>query len=415
MIGSTHLAVPSTAMRPCLLALVVVFCSSVRAQPLVPWAVGQTRGGIPIVAVGAPGAPWGVVQLHVRLAVGDLTAAERLSLAPALEALADGALAGRARAISADVAEAGGTTRRRIGTDQAVIAEGAPMDRFEILLRSLDERLRARGRLLPAARRVDDEPTADLPLDPRALALALPGHPGALPASGGSADAAILRAVLDKLMRRDRVVLSVVGPLPATELLGLVLRIVGAPLPPGPAPSTVPVLLATGTRLAESALEGDAPGSSSTLWLVAPGRGGPGASPEARAARSVLARLVGGRTEGTDAVNAIALDVDSARPSGIARAEAARLQALLEVARTPPPADVVERLRTLERAQRLQALTDPAAIADALGRALLAGDAGLVDKEIAALGAVTPEAVAAAARAAAAGPRIVARTLGSAR
>lgn len=283
------------------------------------------------------------------------------------------------------------------------------MERFDMLLKLVDERLRARARMLPATRRVDVEPTADPTMDPRALALALPGHPTALPAAGGAAETPAIRAVLDQLLRRDRVVLAVVGPDDPTALLTRVLRLVAAPLPPGTTTAVTMPPIGAGTRLIEASGER----TSSTLWIVGPGRGSPGASPEQRAARAVLARMLGGRVEATDAVYAIALDVDAPRPSGIARAERRRLQAFLDVARTPPPADVVDRLRTQERADRLQRLTDPAAIADALGRALLAGDAGLVDKELAALANVTPDAVAKEARAANEGPRVVARTLGA--
>lgn len=409
MIGSSQPRVLSRPMR--FLALLLLFAAPLHAQVL-PWAVGQTRGGIPVVAVGAPASPWGVVQLHVRLSAGDLSPAERQSVDAALTALADGAMAGRPRPASADAADVGGKTTRRIGADHAVLSEGAPMERFDLLLKLVDERLRARARILPATRRVDTEPTADPALDPRALALALPGHPTALPASGATGpgvEAPAIRAVLDQLLRRDRIVLAVVGPEEPTALLARVLRLVAAPLPPGNNAPLAPPAIGPGTRLIEAT--GDR--TASTLWMVGPGRGAPGASPEQRAARAVLARMLGGRVEGTDAVYAIALDVDAPRPSGIARAERKRLQALVDVARSAPPAEVVERLRTQERADRLKRLTDPAAIADALGRALLAGDAGLVDKELAALATVTPDAVAREARLAGEGPRIVARTLGA--
>lgn len=390
------------------------------SSELLPWAVGQTRGGIPVVAVGAPGSPWAVVQLHGRVDVGDMPADERRSLEAMAQALADGAQAGRQRPIAADVVEAGGISRTRVDADAFVIADGAPMERLDVLLRALDERLRGRARLLPATRRVDREPTADPAIAADALGLAAPGDPIALPTSGGSTEPGALRAVADRVLRRDRLAIAVVGPLPAPELLTLVLRQIGAPLPPGPArPAAAPPDLAgrpglaDGTRLAEVRADGTEPVGSAraTLWLVGPGRGAPGASPADRAARAVLARLAGGQSAGTGALFAIAVDVDSPRSGAIARAEGAALRQLLDVAAVPPPEDVVVTARTQERAARLERLKDPNAVADALGRALLAGDAGLVEKELAALLEVTPAAVAGAAAAAAAGPRVVVRSV----
>lgn len=388
---------------------------------VLPWAVGQTRGGIPVVAIGAPGSPWAVVQLHGRIDLGDMPPDERRSLTAMAEALADGALAGRPRPIGQDVTDAGGTSRARVDADTFVIADGAPMERLDALLRALDERLRGRARLQPATRRVEIEPTADPAIPADALALAAPGDPIALPTTGGSTEPAALRAVADRALRRDRLAIAVVGPLPASELLGLVLRRVGAPVPAAPARPTAPPAdvngqagLVEGTRLAEvpgAEAVGQPAGAVAKLWLVGAGRGSPGASPADRAARSVLARLVGGKSAGTGRLFAIALDVESPRSGAIARAEGARLRQLVDVAATPPPDDVVVAARAQERAARLERLKNPNAVADALGRALLAGDAGLLEKELAALLEVTPAAVAAAAAAAAAGPRVVVRSV----
>jgi hypothetical protein len=384
--------------------------------PLVPYAIGQTRGGIPVVAIAAPGSPWAVVQLHVRLDVADLPAWERRSVEALAQALADGALQGRARPVSGDVAEAGGSTRARVDADALTLSDGAPIDRLDVLLKALDERLRARARLLPATRAVPEAPAADPSIPAEALALAAPGEPVALPATGGSAEPAALRAVADRLLRRDRAALAVVGPGTPSDLLGLVLRTVAAPLPPAPqAPAAPPPRLADGTRLAEARGPGGGPAVTSRVWLVSAGRGAPGASPRDRAARSVLARLAGGRALGTADLFAVELEVKPDRPSAVAREEGARLRALLDVAAAPPPDDVVVNARAQERASRLERLKDPAAVADALGHALLAGDAGLVDKELAALAEVGPADVATAAAAAAAGPRVVVRTLGAAK
>jgi hypothetical protein len=377
-------------------------------------AVGQTKGGIPVVAV--QGGPWAVVDIHARLTDADLTPSEHRAVDALAAALADGSLALRVRPVSGDVADAGGRVRFRTGPDGLVVSLGAPMERFDVLLRAADELLKGRARVLPATKAVDALAGADDPaLDHRALALALPGMPSALPTSGASADPAVLRSAADKIFRRERVALSVVGPSAPSDTLALVLRTMTASLPPS-APvdkkALEPQPLIGGTRLFELEDLGRK-GAVATVWLMGPGRGIPGAPAKDRASRAILARLAGGRVEGTEAVFAVALDVDSARAGNIARAEGARVKQILDVARTAPPQELVDGARTQEKAARLARLKDADAVADALGRALLAGDANLVMKELDALDDVTPADVSAAAKAAATGPKIIVRTVGA--
>src|SRR5687768_12490801 len=99
-------------------------------EALLPIAVGQTRGGIPIVAAGAPGTPWASIQLHVRLADGDLPPADRAALDAVANAWADGAHAVRPRSISVDVAELGGASRARVSADALLLSDAAPAEKM---------------------------------------------------------------------------------------------------------------------------------------------------------------------------------------------------------------------------------------------------------------------------------------------
>src|SRR5689334_12516212 len=95
-----HLAVACAGCVAC----AVFVGGAVRADELLPIAVGQTKGGNPVVAV--QGGPWGVVELVGRTSDADLTPAEHRALDGAAYALADGSVQGRPRAISADVVDA---------------------------------------------------------------------------------------------------------------------------------------------------------------------------------------------------------------------------------------------------------------------------------------------------------------------
>ena len=383
-----------------LLALIALLAT----DDVLPVAVGQTRGGIPVVAI--QGGPWAVAALHARLG-DDLTPAERRSVDALVAALADGSSAALKRPISADASDAGGKVKARVDPDHLAIAFGAPAEKLDVLLRSLDTLLRERVRLLPATKAPEPLAAEDPSVDAVALALAAPT--AALPTSGGAPDAPALRALADKILRRERIAISVVGPLPPADLLALVLRTVVTPVAAGPPlPPTTALVLAEGTRLWERT-DAAQKQTASSVWVLAPGKS------TDRAARAVLARLTGGRSVATDALFGVAFDVTTPRASQAARAEAVPLKALEAVATTAPPAEIVEAVRAKERAARLERWKDADAVADVLGRALLAGDVTVVDKDLAALQQVTPDDVTAAAKATLVGPRVIVRTLGGKR
>jgi hypothetical protein len=363
----------------------------------------------PIVT--AQGGPWAVVALHAKLAEGELTPLERRSLDALANALADGAVAGRARPISADASDAGGKVRTRVDADHLVVAWSAPAERLDVLLRAVDDTVRNRAKLLPAATAHERWPAADPAVDPAALSLAAPGHPLAAPTSGSTLDAAGLRALADKILKKDRIAIAVIGQAAPSDLLAQAQRALTAPLPAAGAASSVALALVDGTRL-EERTDADVAGASSTVFVVSAGRGTAGADPKDRAARSVLARLAGGTSEGCDAVFAVAFPVTADRASRIARAEAVPMQSIAAVATTAPPAEVVETARNQERAARLERMKDADALADVLGRALLAGDASLANQELDALASVTPDDVQRAALALTSGPKVVVRVLG---
>lgn len=371
------------------------------AAPAVPHTVGATRGGLPLVVVSAPESPWAELRLHVALDALELIPAERARL---------GELA-RGLAALTDLTPVGGVARARVGADQLVVSLGAPAGQLDALLRAGQELLlRPRG-VKPAARPVEQAHSSEPDLDARALALALQGSPLGLPVEGPPS-AEGLGPLSARVLRRERVALALVGPLPEAELLERSARALSAGLPPGPLAPAALALPVSGTRLAE-AQDGDLAGARSTLWFLGPGRGQAGAAPKDRAARAVLARLLGGRAESSAAAFAIAVDVQSARAAGIARAEGKLLEAFEGVVRAPPPGDVVSAEAARERAARLERLREVETLADALGRALLAGNAGLVDAELQALQELGPDDITAAAKAAATGPRLIWRVLGS--
>jgi hypothetical protein len=389
-------------------------------EPTIPLASAAGRGGALLIAAGGLGAPMAAVQIHVRLVADELAPAERRLLTQAAHAWAEGAAVGRRTSWAADVRAVGGATRVRVTDSSIVISVAAPAEQLALLLRTADERLRGRGRVQAGAARLPAAPSWAEPVDPFALSLALPGHPEALAVdvAGAAAaapqpaqrerESAALRAVLERVLVRDRVVVVVVGAAPPTDVVAVAARTILAPLgvarPPWSTPPTLAVL-ADGTVV----FEHDGDGDGARLWLLAPGQSQQDV--EARAARAVLARLLGGVAQESSSACGLALDVTAARPSLLPRAEQARIDALVAVATTAPPAEVVSTLAAQQRAARLSALTDAEALAAAVGQAALLGDAALLERELGALARVTPEAVAAEARRLAAGPRVVRRSL----
>lgn len=381
----------------------LALCAAVAlaAAPAFPHAAGVTRGGLPLAVVSAPASPWAEVQLHVAIDAGELSPQERARLGELVNALA----------AAVDLAAVGGSARARVAPDHLVASWGAPAAQLDVLLRGLHDALVRHRALKTAATPVAPAVSSEADLDARALALALAGTPLSLPTQGPP-QSDPLGPLAARVLRRERVAIAVVGPLPEAELLERCARLLAAPLPPGAPVPRLALAMPAGTRLAESA-DPDVAGARSVVWFLGPGRGTAGANPADRAARAVLARLLAGRAEASPGAFAIAIDVTSARAATIARAEGKVLQAFEGVARSPPPADLVAAEVARERAARLERLKDVGALADALGRALVAGDAGLVDRELDALAAITPDDVAAAARAAALGPRVIWRVVGS--
>ncbi|MCC7072513.1 MAG: hypothetical protein IT383_14385 [Deltaproteobacteria bacterium] len=380
----------------------IALCTAlaVAAAPAIPHATGVTRGGLPLVVVSAPASPWAELQLHVALDANELSPQERARLTELAQALA----------AAVDLAPVGGVARARVAPDHLVASWGAPAAQLEQLLRGAQDTLLRLRLLRPAVAPVAAAASSEADLDPRALTLALAGTPLMLPVAGPT-HAEPLGPLAARVLRRERVAIAVVGALPEPELLERSARLLTAGLPPGPLPAQSALAASTGTRVAESA-DADLVGARSTIWFLGPGRGAAGAAPADRAARAVLARLLMGRAEGNAVAFAVAIEVTSPRAATIARAEGKVLQAFEEVARAPPPAEVVAAEAARERALRLERLRDVSALADAVGRALVAGDAGLVDRELEALGALTPADVGAAARAAALGPRVIWRVVG---
>ncbi|MBI1948631.1 MAG: hypothetical protein HYS27_23290 [Deltaproteobacteria bacterium] len=381
-----------------MIALTAALCLA--AAPVLPHAVGTTRGGLPLVVVSAPASPWAELQLHVALDAAELSPTDRSRLVELASALAG----------SIDLSPVGGVARARAAPDHLVVSWGAPAAALDALVRGAQDALLRHRMLKPARVPVATAKSSEPDLDARALALAFSSTPLMLAVAGG-AGAEPLGLLAARVLRRERLAIAVVGPLPEAELLERCARTLTAGFVPGASAATSVPSPVTGVRVAELA-DADVAGARSTVWFVGQGRGGPGASPADRAARAVLARLVSGRAESSAIAFAIAVDVTSPRASTIARAEGKLLAAFEDIARTPPPADLVVAEAARERAARLERLQDVEALADAHGRALLAGDAALVDRELEALAAVTPDAVAGAARAAALGPRVVWRVVG---
>ncbi len=393
-----------------LAALLIAVAAAAPSGPALPFAAGAAKGGARVVVVAAPGGPWATVQLHVRTAGGDLSALEQQALEDVAAALAEGRIAGKKESLREALSRSGGLVATTVAVDELVVAWGAPAAQADALLLLVDEVLRSRGRLQPAPARPARLPHVAEGLSAEAAALVAPGHPYAR--SGAPAappDARLIAAVLARLCTKERVVVAVVGPRPAADLLAQATKALSAPLPSVPF-TPAPFEAAPGTRLSEQVAT--APGATSTVWLFLP----PTAAAAERAARRVLARLVNGRGADAAAAAALALDVVSADAAAAPAAEGRRIDALAALARTPPRAEDVARAAAAARGALMARLVDPDALALALGRALaIDGDAASVNAELAALGAVTPADVAAAATAAANGPRAVVRRIGARR
>jgi hypothetical protein len=376
-----------------------------RAEPLFQTASGATRGGVPITAVGALDSPWAVALLVAELPDADLTPRQRAAAGAVARALAQNRN-GTAPNTSAgaDLAAIGGKAKARVDADRMVVALEAPGESLDDLLRLLDARIKTRKLLLPAQGDVPvltvDEPA----IAADATALAAPAHPDALATDGAVDDPKLLREVTELLLARARIV--VVGPRAAPDLLvatqrALVSPLLAAPAAPRGAPLE-PAAARAGTRLAEL-VEPDATVTTSRLWFLcldAAGAGPKGA---------VLAALLDGRLERGTGAAAIAVDVNSPRPSRAPLAEGKIVHALEAVAATAPPDEAVDIVRQRVRAERLGRMKDPEALAWAFARVEVAA---AVDEELAAIAAVTPADTQALARTCAAGPRVVVRRIG---
>lgn len=419
--------------RPVLAAVVLSMALPLAAGPsraepsaLVPLEQARTPGGLPLVAVAAPESPWAVVQLHVRALGTGLTPEEADGIGAFARALAEGQIkGGRAPSARAQVAAAGGVTRMWRAADSIVISDAVPASSLDVALSAMNARLAGR-------RRLDSAPTFPPSLDddrrvPRAARqLLAPGHPYALALDGAATVDDKLRAqIADRLLKRDGVVVVVLGALDSRKLRAAVGRRLNASLPPGALPLD-DVAHPQGVRLVEGApafaLKGPGGTPPTALWFPAsaPLRldKRPDAGPDVEARERI-------RDQAALRVVARLLDLDLERRAGVTwlraavstggeQAERQRLQEIAAVAEHPLDPVALARVRQLERSDVARRTADPELLCFDLGRAALVfGDARMVEWELAELEAVTPERLGETAMALFRGPRVVVRSAGA--
>ncbi len=378
-----------------------------------PCTSGSSRAGVPVVVVVAPESPWAVVQLHVRVAGEGIAQELRAHTEALAAALAEGRSHPTRPGARARVAAAHGETRIHVDEDAFVISDGVPAAALDVALRALDERLAARRRLLPAGGPPPPplERAARVPLPVR-QALA-PAHPYAQPLSlEGPPDPAQIGALADLVLRRDGVVVVVIGPDPEPRLRARVLRALRTTLPPGAKP-TVPLTPGPGDRVVEGVHLPEGPrGLFSWLWWQTPGRAF--AAPSERAAYRALAALLGAEAGQGEAAGWISWHVPITSEPAAEALEQARIERLEAVAAGKRSDEDVKAAAARARTALLRELSAPAALARVLGAEALSGKACSLDAELAALQLVTPDAVQAAAAALLARGRLVVRGSGPA-
>lgn len=403
------------ALLPLLLALFPLPFATPGATAdagIVACTSSASRGGIPVVVVSAPESPWAVVQLHVRIA-GEGVSQDLRAHSEALgHALAEGAHPNGRPGAREKVAAVHGETRVLVDEDAIVISDGVPAGSLDTALSALDQRLAGRRRLVPASSplpRLEGEGRVPLVVR-QALA---PAHPYAQPLTVSEApDPAKLVALADAVLRREGVVVVVIGPEPEARLRARALRALKTSLPTG---ARAPVSLTTtpGARVVEDVTLPSGPrGLFSWLWWQTPGLRA--ATPADRAAYRALAALLGAEHGQGDAAGFLSWHVPLTSPAGAEAAEARRLERLEAVASGEIPDDDVSAAAERARTALLRELSSPEGLARALGAEALAGPACTIDDEVTALEQVTPAAVKAAATSLVVGGRLSVRGQGPA-
>lgn len=378
-----------------------------------PCTSGSSRGGLPVVVISSPESPWAVVQLHVRVAGEGIPQELRAHTEALASALADGKVHKARPGARARIAAAHGETRVLVDDDAFVISDGVPAESLDVALSALDGRLRVRRRVIPhegaPLPRLDGEGRVPLMVR-QALA---PAHPYAQPLSlEGEAEAAKITALADLVLRRDGVVVVVIGNEPEAKLRARALRRLTTTLPTG-AKAFVPLTPTAGARVIEDVKMASGPrGLFSWLWWQTPGMRAGTASE--RAAYRTLGALVGAEAGEGDAAGWISWHVPLTSPDRAEAEEVRRIERLEAVAAGEISADDVKRASARARSERLRELSSPEALARAIAAAALAGHACALDDELSALSAVTPASVQAAATALIVGGRLAVRGEGPA-
>jgi hypothetical protein len=391
-------------------------------QPLVSVLTARLRAsGMPIVAVEQAGIPWAVVQLHVRTGTIERTPEEARAMWAYAVSLADGRLA-PPKDVSAkdDVAQAGGETRVALDVDGFVVSDGVPAGALDIALRAVEKRIvRRRKLVVPAA------PAARLDVAPREIPLAArqlfgAGHAAAFPLDETASPAPeLLTALVDKTLRRDDVVLVVVGAEAPEKLIARAERAIRTVLPVGRG-TTTPLSPLTGTRSvlgAEIAMQNAVHGAevgAVYIPLQAPPRSDAADVDDglrARAAERVLAELAGVAYEERAAFALLSVVVRTPldpRP-GTDALETTALAPIAALARGPVDEDVLKRAKRRAKTALLRSFTTPEGAAFVVGKAALhGGDAQIFVRSVDAVDGVTADDVVVAAAGALTAGRVVA-------
>lgn len=203
-----------------------------------------TRSGLPVSAYSLD-VQAAVVQLRVAIPAA-LTPDDRQGLTAFAHALAEGRLSEKRPSLAALLASFGGETAVTVNADHIVVSSTVPARHTASALAFLDNRLAARRRLLPASgpvpplerapslRRPFGAAKRPAPVPSEVLQLWAPNHPYRLPLqldAGRNADAALIRRLSDRLLRRGGVSVVMGTPLERRPLAVLLDRHLRTRLP----------------------------------------------------------------------------------------------------------------------------------------------------------------------------------------
>jgi hypothetical protein len=390
--------------------------------PLLSMASARLRGSaIPVVAIEQAGSAFAVVQLHVRTGTSERTTEEARATWAFAVSLADGRLAAQ-KDVSArdDVRLAMGETRVALDVDGFVISDGVPAAALDVALRAVDKRLARRRKLVvPAApiARLDEAPR-EIPIVVRQLFAA--GHAAAFALDEVATPAPELMASLaDKVLRRDDVLLVIVGPETPQKLIARAERALRTPLLPGRGEIT-PLHPITGTRSvdgAEIAIREAVHGSHVGAVYIPLGAPPTVRAPDvdeqlrARAAERVLAELAGITYEERAAFSVVSVLVRTPvdNRSGTDALESVALAPVAALAASPVDEAMLTRAKRRAKSAILRRLTTPEGMALVVGRAALhGGDAKFFERTLLAIDLVTADSVVNAAAGALTTGRVVA-------